>query len=183
MALAVAERPALLAARARVDAAVSGYRASRRALYPDFTVTLAYAQRPQFDDFATLMLGVSIPLWASARQLPLRREMTAMQAMEEAREVDLYNETFARLAELRAEAQRARNLSELYATAVLPQARAAVESAFSAYRVGQVDYMTLVQNEMTVNRYEIEGVRLVADYHGAVAQVEALIGSELGGLQ
>ncbi len=180
LAEAVARRPALQAARARAEAAEAGYRAARRAIYPDLTVTVGYANRPQFVDFATLMVGVSVPLWAGSRQLPLRREMSAMRAMEESKEQDLYNETYARLAELRAEAERAQNLSQLYATAVLPQARAAVESALSAYRVGQVDYMTLVQNEMTVNRFEIESVRLVADFHRAVAQINALTGGVSG---
>jgi hypothetical protein len=101
----------------------------------------------------TIMLGVRVPLFAGSRQLPMRREMQALHAMEEARERDLYNETFAQLAELRADAERARNLSRLYTNAILPQARAAVESALSAYRVGGVDYMTLVESEMTVNRY------------------------------
>ena len=180
MARAASARPALQAARARVAAAQAGYRAARRAVYPDFTVTLGYANRPQFDDFVTFMLGITIPLRAGSRQLPLRREMNAMQAMEEAREQDLYNETYARLTELRADAERSRHLSTLYATAILPQARAAVESAAAAYRVGQVDYMTLIQNEMTVNRYEIESVRLLAEFHRARAGIEALIGAVPG---
>ncbi len=175
MAAAEAFRPALAAARARAEAAEAGYRASRRQLYPDFMVRVGYGQRPQFTDMLTLAVGVSIPLFAGSRQLPLRAEMLAMQAMEEARERDLYNETFARVAELRAEAERARSLTSLYINAVLPQARAAVESAFSAYRVGQVDYMTLVQNQMTVNRYEIESVRLAADYQRALAELQALV--------
>jgi len=179
MALAVARRPAIRAARARVEAADAGYRAARREVYPDFMVGLGYGQRPQFDDMATIMVGISVPLFAGSRQLPMRREMEAMRATEEAMERDLSNETFAMLAELRAEAERSRRLSELYAGAVLPQARAAVESALSAYRVGNVDYMTLVENEMTVNRYEIETVRLAADYHRAIADVEALVGGAL----
>lgn len=183
MQLAIEQRPALAAARERVKAAEAGYRAARRALYPDLMITLGYGQRPEFDDMATLMLGFSIPLWAGSRQLPMRREMQAMRSMEEAMERDLYNETFAQLTELRAEAERAQNLSGLYANAVLPQARAAVESALSAYRVGRVDYMTLVGNEMTVNRYEIESVRLAADFHRALANLEALVGTDLGGVR
>jgi len=179
--VAAETRPALAAARERVDAAEAGYRAARRQLYPDLMVTLGYGQRPQYTDFVTLMVGVSVPLFAGSRQLPLRREMEAMRSMEEARERDLYNETFARLTELRAQAERARNLSTLYAGSVLPQARAAVESALSAYRVGRVDYMTLVANEMTVNRYEIETVRLAAEYHQALAELEALVGTAVGG--
>ena len=53
-----------------------------------------------------------------------------------------------------------------------------MESSLSAYRVGQVDFMTLVQSELTVNRYEIERVRLTAAYHTAVAEIEALLGGE-----
>ncbi len=178
---AVAARPALGAARARVTAADAGYRAARRALYPDFVLTAAYGQRPQYTDLVTLMVGVSLPLFAGSRQLPLRREMEAMRSMAEAQERDLYNQTYAEIVELRADAVRARNLSGLYANSVLPQARAAVESALSAYRVGRVDYMTLVQNELTVNRYEIQTLRLHADYQHALAQIEALVGSEPGG--
>jgi outer membrane protein TolC len=169
---AVEARPALRAAQERTRAAEAGY--------PDFTLTLGYGERPQFVDLATVMVGITIPLWAGARQLPLRREMAAMQSMEEARERDLYNQTSARIAELHAEAQRARNLLALYANAILPQAQASVESALSAYRVGRVDYLTLIQNQMTVNRYAIETVRLRSDYHRAMADLEALIGTPYG---
>jgi hypothetical protein len=36
---------------------------------------------------------------------------------------------------------------------------------------------------MTINRYEIETVRLAADYHRALAELQALVGTELGGGQ
>jgi outer membrane protein TolC len=182
MAIAARERPALAAAQARTDAAAAGYAAARRAVYPDITVTLGYGQRPDFKDLTKIMFGLSVPLWGGSRQLPMRREMLAMQSAEEARERNLYNETFARLAELRAEAVRARNLASLYANAVLPQARAATESALSAYRVGGVNYSTLVQNEMTVNRYAVQRIALTVDYLRAVSEIDALIGRELGGV-
>ncbi len=177
MALAVARRPALAAARQRVAAAEAGYREARRELFPDVMVGVSYGQRPQYDNMVSLMVGVSIPVWAAARQLPMRREMQAMQSAREADARDLSNETYARLAELRAEATRARNLSALYATSILPQARASVEAALASYRVGQVNFMSLVDNQMTVNRYAIESVRLLAEYQGAKAEIEALTGA------
>lgn len=181
MAVAAERRPALMAARQRVLAAAAGYREARRELFPDLMVGVSYGQRPRFDDMVSVMVGFSIPLWASSRQVPLRREMQAVQAAEEARERDLYNETYARLAELRAEAVRARNLSQLYATAILPQARASVDAALASYRVGQVNFMSLVENQMTVNRYAIEGVGLLAEHHQAVAEIGALLGAGLEG--
>jgi outer membrane protein TolC len=177
--LAVNHRPALAAAHERSLAANAGYRAARRTLYPDLTLTLGYGQRPDFEDLFTVMVGFSIPIWAGSKQLPMRREMQAMESAAEAMATELYNETFARLAELRAEAVRASNLLQLYTTSVLPQARVAVESALSAYRVGGVDYTTLVRNQMTVNQYGIQMVELTADYHRAVAEILALIGGEL----
>lgn len=181
MELAARNRPSLQAARERVAAARAGYRAARRAVYPDLTVSVGYGERPRFDDLVTLMIGLRIPVFAGSRDLPLRREMEAATMMEEAQARDLHHETFAELTELRAQAERARNLSSLYRTSVLPQARAAVESALSAYRVGRVDYATLIMNEMTVNRYQIESLRLTADHHRAVARIEALLGTRLEG--
>jgi outer membrane protein TolC len=181
--VAVARRPALLAAQERIRAAEAGYRAARRELYPDINISLSYNQRPEFVDMASLMIGVDVPLWAGSSRLPKRREAEALQAEAEAEALELYNETYARLAELRAQAERAGSLSRLYATAILPQARAAVESALSAYRVGRVDYMTLLENQMTVNRYEIETIRLRAEFHRAVAEIEALVGRAPGGAE
>jgi outer membrane protein TolC len=176
MALAALRRPALLAAQERVRAAEAGYRQARRELYPDFMLSVEYGQRPQYDDMLTLMVGVSVPLWARGRQLPMRQEMEAMRASEDAMARDLANETYAMLTELRAAAERARRLTTLYERDILPQARAAVEAALSAYRVGTADYMTLVDSEMTVNRYETELVRLAAEWQRATAAIEALTG-------
>ena len=176
MALATARRPALLAAQERVRAAEAGYRQARRELYPDLMLSVEYGQRPQYDDMLSVMVGVSVPLWAGGRQLPMRQEMEAMRASEDAMARDLANETYAMLTELRAEAERARRLTTLYERDILPQARAAVEAALSAYRVGTADYMTLVDSEMTVNRYETEIVRLAAAWQRATAAIEALTG-------
>lgn len=178
MALAAERRPALRAARERIRAAESDAEAAHRSLYPDLMLGADYAHRPRFADMLSFSVGVSVPLWAGSKQLPMRDEALARQAAAGAVERHLLNETFARIAEARAESDRALRLHDLYATSILPQARAAVESSLSAYRVGQVDFMTLVQSELTVNRYEIERVRLTAAYHTAVAEIEALLGPE-----
>jgi outer membrane protein TolC len=74
---------------------------------------------------------------------------------------------------------RARNLARLYVTTVLPQAEASVASALAAYRVGQVDFMTLLDNRMTVNSYRQELVALQAEEGRAWAEMEMLVGREL----
>ena len=177
MLLAALNRPAIQAARERARAAESGYRAAQRDAHPDFNVMIGYGQRPQFVDLVTLEVGISLPIWSGSRQQPRKLEMLALQSMEEAKQLDLYNETYARLSELRAASERSRVLSELYRTSIIPQSQAAVESALSAYRVGEVDYMTLLANQATVNRFKIERVRLSAEYQESVAGIQAITDS------
>lgn len=181
VAIATRDRPALLAAQERVRGAGAAVQAAKREFYPDLMVSLAYGQRQQFDDMATLMVGVTLPLRPGSRQAPQQREMEAMAASEALMADQLYLETVAELTAARADAMRAVQLATLYTSAILPQARAAVESALSAYRVGEVDYMTLVESQMTVNRYEIALVRITAQFHQATARIDALLG--VGGEQ
>ena len=177
MAIAGRQRPALQAAHARMRGASEAAASAKREGYPDLMFSIAYGQRPQYGDMTTLMVGFTLPLRPGTRQRPLQQEMAAMAAMVGAEADDLLYETYAELTEARAEAEQARELAALYQTAILPQARAGVDAALSAYRVGQVDYMTLVESEMTVNKYEIALVRLTAQYHQAVARIDALVGA------
>ena len=174
-------RPALVAGKERVAAAQASYSAARRELYPDFQIGAQYQSRPAFPNMASLMVGVNIPIFAGSKQLPMRRQMAAMRDMSEAELLNLRNETTARIIETRARAERDRNLGRLYRTSILPQARGAVQAALASYRVGRVTFMQLVDNQMTVNRYETETYRLIADYGQAVGELEALIGRPLEG--
>lgn len=179
IAWALAQRPALVAGAERVAAAEASLSAARRELFPDFTVGLQYQQRPQFPSMVSLMLGFTVPLFAGGRQLPMRREMAAMREVASAELAGAQNETTARIIETRARAVQDQNLIRLYRGSILPQARAAVQAALSSYRVGRVTFMTLVDNQMTVNRYETETYRLLADYAQALGELEALVGREV----
>lgn len=179
IALALAHRPALRAGAERVSAAEASLAGARRELYPDFQVGIAYQARPAYDNMVSLMVGISLPIFAGARQLPMRRQMAAMRDMSAAELLSLKNETIARIVETRARAERDRDLARLYRSSILPQARSAVQAALGSYRVGQVSFMQLADNQMTVNQYEIETIRLLADYQQALGDLIALTGGDL----
>jgi outer membrane protein TolC len=125
------------------------------------------------------MLGFSLPIHAGSRQYAARDEAAAMERLAEAELGSLRADVDARVGELLAELDRARSLSKLYRDEVIPEARANVESAFSSYRVGSVDFMTLVDAQMTVNRYEGELFQLMGEYGKAVAALESTVGRPL----
>ncbi|HEY6108559.1 MAG TPA: TolC family protein [Gemmatimonadales bacterium] len=179
IALALTHRPALRAGAERVSAADAALAGARRELYPDLQVGVAYQVRPAYDNMVSLMVGITLPIFAGSRQLPMRRRMAAMRDMSSAELLNLRNETIARVVETRARAVRDADLARLYRSSILPQARGAVQAALGSYRVGRVSFMQLVDNQMTVNRYEIETIRLLADYQQAVGELIALTGGEL----
>ena len=185
-----AEESRPLVARGRLDVERAGTRVAlaRRELWPDLTVGLQYGQRSTPTDemgasgverMGSAMVGFSVPVFAGQRQLKMRDEARAMARMAEADLAVMRTEVDARVGELVAGLDRSRTLVELYRAEVLPQAAATVESALSSYRVGRVDFMTLVDAQMTKSRYEQELVALLAEYGAGVAELEMTIGREL----
>lgn len=179
VALAQGRRPALRAGAERLAAADAALAGARRELFPDFQLGFAYQSRPAFPDMMSLMVGISLPIFAGGRQLPMRRQMAAMRDMSAAELLSLRNETIARIVETRARAVRDRDLVQLYRSSILPQAQGAVQAALSSYRVGRLAFMQLVDNQMTVNQYQIETLRLLADYQQALGELFALTGGQL----
>ena len=102
-----------------------------------------------------------------------------MRQMAEADLQGMRSDTRSRVAELYAGAERARRLGQLYQTTILPQAHTTVASALAAYRVGSVDFMTLLDDQMTVNRYRQDLYALDAQRGQALAELEMILGRRL----
>jgi outer membrane protein TolC len=182
VALAEIARPMVKAGEREVEAAEAQAQLARREIWPDLTIGLQYGQRAgemATERMGSLMLGASVPIFARSRQLRMREEAGAMRQMAVADLAAMRAETRARVTEAYASLVRSRNLASLYRTTILPQAEAAVASAFAAYRVGSVDFMTLLDNRMTVNTYRQELLTLEADQGKAWADLEMLVGREL----
>ncbi|HEX2779969.1 MAG TPA: TolC family protein [Gemmatimonadaceae bacterium] len=182
LALADSARPMVRAALREVDAASARARLARREIWPDLTLGVQYGQRAGemgTERMGSLMVGAAIPVFAGRRQLRMREEEAAMREMAVADLAAMRADTRARLTESYADLARARTLAALYRTTVIPQAEATVSSALAAYRVGGVDFMTLLDDRMTVNRYRQELSALDAEQGKAWAELEMLTGRQL----
>ena len=70
-------------------------------------------------------------------------------------------------------------LIKLYKTEVLPQAEQSVESALIGYRTDKIDFLTLINNQITQFNYELDYYRALSDYNKDIANLEFLTGTEL----
>jgi outer membrane protein TolC len=186
VALALSRRPMLQAGGQTVRAAEASERLAGRELWPDLELGVQYGWRGMEDGtmhMASVMLGIRVPIWAGSRQKAMRREAAAMRDMAVADLAAMEADTRGRAGELIANASRARRLRELYARTILPQATATAASAMAAYRVGGVDFMTVLDAQMNVNRYRQAAVAATAEFGQAIAELEMLTATPLGGAQ
>lgn len=182
LAWAADRRPLLDRGRDAVAHAEAAERLAARDRWPDLMVGIEYGQRNRgvgMERMGSAMVGFTLPVWAGRRQGPARDAALAEVSMAEASLNEIHAEIAGWVLALEAELARTRSLIALYRESILPQARAAVSSAMSAYRTGEVDFATLVDAELAVSRFELEFNTLLRDYGTAVASMEGQIGHDL----
>ncbi len=181
--IASGNRPMIRAGLDEVRAAVGAEQLAHKELIPDLTVGVQYGQQGGAmggtDRMGSLMLGVSLPVFARSRQLRMRDESSAMRQMAQAEVTAMRAETRGRIGEVYAALTRARRLAQLYRTTVIPQAEAAAASALATYRVGGVDFMTVLDDRMIVNQYRQQVHVLESEQGKAWAELEMLVGRAL----
>jgi cobalt-zinc-cadmium efflux system outer membrane protein len=180
-ALARRNRPQLLAQRSTMDRSTKALELAKKDYYPDFDVRLQYGQRDNFEglrreDMITFTVAINLPVWGESKREPRISEAEAMRE-QAARMYDArLNEIDTMLRQQVATAEQALKSVRLYETAILPQARLAVEASLAAYRVGRVDFLTLLDSQMTVFNYEIGHAANVTSHNKALAEIEFLTG-------
>ena len=179
---ALRERPQLLGLRSLVERGGKALDLARKDYYPDFDVKFSYGQRDKTldgmrrDDMLSVTVAINLPVWRETKRAPRVAEAIAMrnQAM------DMYqaqqNEISSKLRQQVANAEQSLKSARLYETGILPQSRLAVESSLAAYRVNRVDFLTLLDNQMTVLNYEVSYASALSSYNKALAEIELLTG-------
>src|SRR6185437_9841008 len=167
-ATALAQRPQLLALQSIVSRNEKALELARKNYYPDFDIRLAYGQRDNMldgsrrPDMVTLTVAVNLPVWRESKIAPRVAEALAKRDQAQSLYQAQRNEVAANLRQQVALAEQNLQSARLYQTAILPQARLTVESAISAYQVNRVDFLTLLDSQMTVFNYEISPAAALA---------------------
>jgi outer membrane protein TolC len=182
IAWALEGRPLLTEATLAVQRAESATSRAEREIWPDLRVGVAYGQRDRgfgTERMGSVLVGVTLPIFAGSRQHALKNAAAAEGRAAEARLSSARAEVGSLIGRLLAELDATRALVDLYRDEVVPQAQTNVASAFSSYRVGVVDFMTLIDAQTTANRYEAELYQLISGYGATVVAIESAVGRPL----
>jgi cobalt-zinc-cadmium efflux system outer membrane protein len=177
--LALENRPILVAARQRVEKSQLAVRLAKKNYFPDFDVAVSYGQRDNRPDFVSGSVVITLPLWHKTKEDRKVAEERANVGQSEEQYNSLKNDIFFRLKDATLEIKRYSDQVDLYRTGLIPQGRAALESAIAGYGVNKVDFVTLISNQITLYNYEIDYYRALTYYENTIAEVEATVGKRL----
>ncbi|XCV37481.1 TolC family protein [Methylococcus sp. ANG] len=183
--VAEAVRPLLAEQRSRIDAARSRVALAEKDYYPNFELGAAYGFRSgkntdgsQRADFATFGLSLNLPVYAGTKQ---------SKAVDQ-RHSELLGRTFAlqdtwaqvrkEITAARADYEQTRQQAILFDTGIIPQASQTVASMLAGYQVNKVDFLNLVQAQITLYNYEIQYWKVVSAANQALARLAAAVGEE-----
>jgi cobalt-zinc-cadmium efflux system outer membrane protein len=127
----------------------------------------------------SLTVAMNLPVWRADKTEPRIAEAQAMreQALEMQRAQQ--NEVLAKLRQQVAVTEQSRKSVQLYDTAILPQARLAVEATLAAYQVSRADLLMLLDSQMNLYSYEISRARELVNFNKALAEIEFLAGKQM----
>jgi len=152
---------------------------ARKEFYPDFSLGFTYVERSDQKDMYGIMAKAKLPLYFWRKQGP-DLDGAKLNLVSAQRTKDSIASTVANnVRDAHTIATTSHRLVQLYGTAIIPQAKIALESAFAAYQVGKADFLSLVDSLVTLLEYELKYYESQTEYHKALAKLEPILGMEL----
>jgi len=180
-ALALANRPEIKIAQAKIDMEKSRLALARRNWIPDPAVTV---QAQRYNDSrqaaSELDAGVSFTVpWVNPGKYSaaVREAKESLAAAEHG--LDQTNaESLGLLRNALQKVHTAKHHVELFREKLVPQARQAFEANQFAYETGKASFLEWITAQRNLRDLEAMGQQHVADYYAALAELEAVVGAD-----
>lgn len=179
---ALENRPLLKGLQEEIERSKAANALARKRYFPDLTMSLGYAFREDSaltrrSDFFSAGVSINIPLYFRTKQDRQVAETSALINSAREQHQAAKNEVFSMVKELVADIEKGRQLIDLLETGLIPQARLSLDSAVSGYQVGKVDFLTLLDNRLTLFNFEKEYYRTLGEYQTSLARLEWVVGA------
>jgi outer membrane protein TolC len=174
----LAGHPRVLAREAAVEAADQNARVEALGARPDFTFMTRYGARPLGADFFSAFVGIRVPLYAGRKQ---SRQAEAAQAETDAARASLAEEQASLAAEFRrtlAQVRSGEARLQLLVERVVPAADATTQATLRSYRVGRIEFLTVLAAEDALYRAQLDAARVAAEHLTHLVMLEQLLSRE-----
>lgn len=175
---ALDKRPMLNALQAMIEMKQSGHNLAWKEYKPDFDFMAGVMLRQGAMGMDMFSVGVmmNLPTRTDRKQDRKVEETQAEIALARAQYDSMKNEIAFMTRDLTAMLEKDDRQVALFSTGLLPQARQSLSSAREAYVVGKVDFLMLLDNIMTLFKYQIDYERALSSYQKELAELEWVVG-------
>ncbi len=159
---------------------------ARKELIPDFEIKFSYGVRSAIDpsgmkafDMLSFSVGMNLPIFFWRKQNLKIQEAEISISQSEAKYLAMKNEISKVIRETLNKIEKDVRLIDLYKNGLIPQAMQNLNIGLVGYQVGKIDFMTLVDNFMSLYSYQIQYEKTFSDYHSKLAELEMIAGTRL----
>ena len=148
---------------------------SRWEYLPDMVLSAGMFTRGDFKDVWQASLMFKVPLYFWNKTTGVRAANADLHAAKYEYEAEKLS-TLARMRDLYSSVKTAEHHIHLYETGIIPQARLALQSTTANYQVGKTDFMSLLEAENTLLKYQL----MEQDERVNLSKTESMLGEITG---
>lgn len=173
------QRDLVNAARKKLDLA-------RKDRYPDIRLGVGYGMRNGFDamrgtdrsDLLSVMLSINVPIYSGSKQSKAIEQRTHEVSRQKHALASALRSVQASISTNLAGYLAARDQIVLLDTAIIPQAQQTVASMLAGYQVNEVDFLNLINTQITLYNAQISYWEALSAAKQALARVASAVGQE-----
>jgi cobalt-zinc-cadmium efflux system outer membrane protein len=184
----IADNPQLQALDFDVAAAKARVELAKKKFYPDINVGIDWIQtdeaitagvRDSGKDPVIAMLSLNLPIWTDSYKAA-KLQAEALMRNRSSKKVQSQNDLVAQLEKTLYEFEDSARKVELYKGILIPKAKEMLDASEVAYQAGTVDFLSLIDAQRKLLEFELSLERIVTTNLQKLAQLEMLIGGDLG---
>jgi len=177
--------PLLKSSSEMIDSKEESLKLAQKQYLPDFILGATYFNRDggngDLDDIWQVSLGLKVPLYYWRKEKFGVREAALDVSEAQENYESTKNNLLFEIKDNYITATTAEKLVELYQAGIIPQSTLSLESAISGYQVGEIDFLTLLNNLITLFNFELEYYQQLTEYQKALARIEEIAAIDLIG--
>ncbi|MDO8947753.1 MAG: TolC family protein [Desulfocapsaceae bacterium] len=150
---------------------------------PDMMVSLSYMYKEPNGpepgaDLVGIEFGINLPIYREKRKAAVA-ESEAGEQMALAQYDEFKNQVSFNIHDAYRQMQTSTDQARLYKTGIIPQAVQTLESARGSYQVGKLEFLTLLDNLISLYNYELQYYMVLSDGERSLARLEAESGQTI----
>jgi outer membrane protein, heavy metal efflux system len=177
-AMAEDHSPVLMGKKRMVEQSAFDVSSRKKDYLPDMVVSGGWYTRGEKSDVWAASLMFKVPLYFWNKSTGVRAanaELHSSQYDYDAAKLAI----LVRVRDLAATARTSEHHLNLYGTGIIPQASQALQSAASNYRVGKTDFLSLLDSQSLLLKYQLMEQEEMVNLHKTLSMIGEMTGEEM----